>query len=121
MTIGTRLAIGLRQDRVTLDIAGAPVPDSDGGFSTPFVALDPPQMWAQVARASQADVERLAPGTVITTGTHTVRMPFHPGVTTGVRVTWADRAGRPHQANVTGVSYTPECTETMLVCEEVLP
>lgn len=123
MTIAVRTSIGDRQDRITLDAAQPPVSDGDGGSTVSYTPLNPPQMWGQVSRATQAQLERLAGvnSTVLATATHLVRVPFHPTATTQVRISWTDRAGRAHVANVTGVGDLPDLNETVLVCEEVVP
>jgi head-tail adaptor len=118
-----RSAYGTRRDLVSLSVAGVPVPDGDGGYTTPYAPLDPPQLWAAVARASQSELERVAGlnSTIIASATHVVRMRFHPAITTQARITWTDRANRAHVANVTGVADVPDLSETVVVVEEIVP
>jgi hypothetical protein len=50
-----------------------------------------------------------------------VIVPFHAGVTTKTRLTWLDRAGRSHAANVTGVNNPDQrCVDLVLVAVEVV-
>jgi head-tail adaptor len=113
--------IAARSQKVRLEIPGAPVMDGDGGFTQTWHALYPPALKASIQPATQRDLERLAAGTVLSTATHIAVMPFHPGITTKTRVTWTDRAGRLHRANVTGVD-TPNglCIDTVAVLAEIV-
>ena len=70
----------------------------------------------QLMPATARDLERLAAGSVIATGTHVVRMPYHAGVTTQTVVTFNGR-----RLAVTGVSNPDERNrETICVCAEVV-
>lgn len=123
MTIGVRTAIGDRLDRLTLDAALPPVPDTEGAPTYTYAPLDPAQAWGHVSQATQGQLERVAGinSVVIATATHIVRLPFHRQATTQMRVQWTDRAGRSHTANVTGVADEAALNETVLVCEEIVP
>lgn len=101
---------------------GPPVPDSEGGFTQPYADLGPAKLWGAVADATARDLERIAAGTVIATASHVVTIPFHPDVTTKTRLSWQDRAGRSHTANVTGVQNPDQqCVELVLICVELVP
>ncbi len=117
-----RLASGQRRLLVTLDAPGPAVPDGDGGYTQGWAPLDPPTVFADVRPASTRDLERVIAGTVQSTATHLVTLPFHPGVTTTTRVRWTDEAQRPHTANVTAVVNVDErCVEMVLGAMEVVP
>jgi len=121
MSIAGPLRINEATQRVLLEGAGPPVPDGDGGFTDSFGPLDPPHVFAKIEPASAQSLERLTSGTVTTTATHTVTMPFHPAVTTQTRVSWTDVAGRPHTANIVSVVNLDEAchTSVLIVAEQV--
>lgn len=107
---------GMRRHYVTLANPGTPVSDGDGGATSTPVALTPAGVYAQVTPATARDLERLAAGTIVATGTHVVRMPYHAGVTTQTVVTFNGR-----RLAVTGVSNPEERNrETICVCAEVV-
>jgi len=91
------------------------VPDGDGGYvpGAP-VALEPASVFARIAAASAADLERIAGGTVLAQAALILTMPFHPEVTTDTRVAWTDGAGRSHTASVTG-AVDPDSTGRELI------
>ena len=112
----TRASAGRRRHWVTLADPGTPVADGDGGFTGTPVPLSPPGIFAEIVPATARDLERLAAGSVIATGTHVVRMPYHAGVTTQTVVTFNGR-----RLAVTGVSNPDERNrETICVCAEVV-
>jgi Phage head-tail joining protein len=117
--IGTRTPIGDRPHRLTLQQANPPQPDGDGGFLQTWSNLNPPQVWGKVAPAVQGDLERLGAGTVLTTHSRIVLVPYHPQLRTLARLQWVDRHGVAHTASVTGQATTTDETETLLVCEEI--
>jgi head-tail adaptor len=119
--IGVQTGIRFRPRRISLDAPGAAVPDGDGGYTQTFAPLTPPTMFAEVRPASARDLENLIAGTVLSTATHLITLPFHPGVTTTTRVQWTDDALRPHTANVTAVINVDErCVELVLGATEVV-
>lgn len=114
MTPATK--IGARRHLVTLENPGTPVPDGDGGFTQPWVALNPPTLWVSIEPATAKDLERVAAGTVLSTASHIVKGLYHPGVTTQTRLLFNGRI-----FNVTGVSNTEERNiELVLMCVEVV-
>jgi len=122
--IGLRSAsIGERPHRVSLNgPGGEPVPDADGGYTVPAAPLNPPAVWARITPATAADLERVASGTVLTTATLLVMMPFHPGVDNTTQIAWTDAALRPHLANVVGVVNVDErCREMIVGAVEIVP
>lgn len=82
-------ASGLRDKLVTLQTAGTPAADGDGGYTTAFTAVG--TAWASIEPVSQRALERLAPGTVIAQATHTVTFPYFAGLATTSRVTFEGR------------------------------
>jgi head-tail adaptor len=95
--------------------------DSDGGFTETLTPLTPATLYADIRPATARDLERMAAGTVISTEALLVTLPFHASVTTKTRLTWTDRAGRAHTANVTGVNNPQQrCIDLVLVAVEVV-
>lgn len=80
---------GRRDKFVTLQSAGTPVPDGDGGSTTPYSTLV--QAYAAIEPASTTSLERLAPGTVISQATHTVTIPYVAGLQTTSRILFGAR------------------------------
>jgi head-tail adaptor len=112
---------GARRHLVTLENPGTRTPDGDGGWTDVFAALNPPALYAEIKPATARDLERLAAGTVLSTESLLVMLPFHPDVTTKTRLTWIDPAGRAHAANVTGVNNPDQrCIDLILVAVEVV-
>jgi len=119
--IGVNKPISARPHRVLLDEPGATIPDGDGGWTQGWDPLDPPALWAAVEQATKYTLERLASGAVLSTATHIVTLPFHPGVTTQTRVRWTDPRLRDHVANVVGViDHDGRCAELVLGVVEVV-
>jgi len=114
-------SIGERQKRVRLVAPGAMVPDGDGGYTQEDAPLDPPALFAHIRPASQQDLERVTAGTPITTATHLVAMPFHPGVTAQTRI-YVENYPRPERVfEVVYIGNPNERNaELVLVCAEVL-
>jgi head-tail adaptor len=80
------MARGARRHLVTVQNPGPPVPDGDGGFTQTWTDGTPAMWYVAITPATQADLERLAAGTVISTASHVVRGDFHPEVTTLTRM-----------------------------------
>jgi head-tail adaptor len=109
-------SIAERPHRVTLQNPGPAIPDADGGFTQTWTDLVPPAMSAAIAPATAADLERLAAGTVLSTATHIVSMPYHPQVTTKTRLVFGSRF-----FSVTGVANPEERNvETIAICVEIV-
>jgi head-tail adaptor len=120
--IGPRTSIGDRPHWVRFMGPGTAVPDGDGGYTTTPVPLDPPGLFGRVAPATAADMERMTAGTVISTATHLVAIPYHPQVTTQTRVLYTDLLNQEHDFNVVAVN-NPEMrnVELLLTCVELVP
>ena len=113
---------GARRTLVALANPGPPTPDGDGGYVTTPAALVPSPVFAEVRPATARDLERLVSGTVLSTESLLVILPFHRAVTTKTVLTWTDPAGRAHTANVTGVTNPDQrCIDSVLVAVEVVP
>jgi SPP1 family predicted phage head-tail adaptor len=108
---------GARRHAITLQAPGAPVSDGDGGFVQTWADLDPAQVFASIVPATARDLERVAAGTVITTATHLVSMPYHPQLTRETRIRFGTRTlevadiKNPEERNV----------ELLLICTEQVP
>lgn len=115
-------AAGQRSKYVLLENPGAPIPDPDGGYTETLTALSPSGSWAAIEPASAGDLERLAAGTVITTASHVITLPFHPGVTIETRISYPDpRKGRTRMFQVTSLHDPDEANrELVIVAEEIL-
>lgn len=118
-TIGSKTAIADRPYRVTFQFPGPAIPDGDGGTTATWIDL-PPQAYARIVPATGKDLERVAAGTVLSTLSRIVTIPYRPDITTTARLTWIDLAGRAHLANVTGVTPDERSTELELVCVEIV-
>jgi head-tail adaptor len=96
-------------------------PDGDGGFTETLTPLTPSTLYADIRPATARDLERMAAGTVISTEMLLVTIPYHASVTTKTRLTWTDRGGRAHSANVVGVNNPEQrCVDLVLVAVEVV-
>lgn len=115
-TIGPKTAVADRPHRVTLQNPGPAVPDGDGGFTQSWTDLVPAAVFARIQTATARDLERRAAGTVISTASHIVTLPYHPQVTTKTRVLFNGRT-----FNVLGVADAEEGdVETVAICAEVV-
>jgi len=83
--------IGDARHLVTFQDPGDPVPDGVGGYTQTWGDLSPATWYVAIAPASAGDVERLAPGTVVTQATHLVAGRYHPGVSTKTRMLFSGR------------------------------
>jgi head-tail adaptor len=81
------MARGAYPHLVTVQNPGAPVPDGDGGYTQTWTDGTPATWHVSIVPATQADLERLAAGTVISSASHVVRGDFRPDVTTLTRLT----------------------------------
>jgi head-tail adaptor len=113
--IGTPTAIGQRPHQVVFEQPGDPVADGKGGYTegaaTPIATL-----FVRIAPASAGDMERVAPGTVLSHASYVVSAPYHAGLTTRARMRYHGRA-----FSVMGVTNLEERNvELRLVCEEVV-
>jgi SPP1 family predicted phage head-tail adaptor len=103
MAVGKVSTVGARFHLVTFQNPGAVVPDADAGFTTPWITLSPATMYVRIRTAAQNDLERVAAGTLTTTVSHIIEMPYHPQVTTATRILYGARS-----FNVVGVSDPEE-------------
>ena len=94
---------GTYRQVVNLTAPGATSPDGDGGYVQTFPSLSPSQWRCAIEKASVSSAERHFAGTVIAQGTHIMTGRFHAGITTETRLSWVDRAGTTHTANVIDV------------------
>lgn len=94
---------GTYRQVVSLTAPGAASPDGDGGYVQTLSALSPAQWRCAIEKASVSSAERHFSGTVIAQATHMMTGRFHAGISTETRLSWADRAGATHTANVIDV------------------
>lgn len=119
--IAPKTSVADRPHRISLQNPGPAVPDGDGGSTQTYTDLDPPRLFARIVPATGKDLERVAAGTVLSTLSRLISLPYHPQVTTQTRVSWTDLVGKAHVANVTGVSADERSVELELVCVEIVP
>jgi head-tail adaptor len=96
------------------------VSDGIGGFTQTWAAARPSEWWAAIDRAGVRAAERLFAGTVLTHASYVLRGRFHEEISTETRVSWEDRAGVTHTANVLDVT-DPEGAgvETVILVSEL--
>jgi head-tail adaptor len=103
------IAIGMKDKRIALDAPGPPVSTPDGDYVPGWVALTPGEVYARIEPVTQADAERLAGGTMLSTRTHLVTIDYHPQVTTDTRITYVDfHAGTTRTFQITAVQNPDE-------------
>lgn len=114
--LGPTAPIHSRQKRVTFrNPSGNPIPDGEGGFTQAYVDV-PPAAYAHVEPASARSLERIAAGTVITTATHVVTVPYRAGISTQTQVLVDGRV-----LNITSIQDPDERhVDLKLICEEVV-
>lgn len=108
-----RTALGTHRHLVYVQGEGTPVPDGDGGYTTPWVYLTPSTWKCSIDPATARDLERVAAGTVISTATHIITGQYHPQITVSTRLVFR---GRVFQ--VTGVA-NPEERNIRTICVAV--
>lgn len=114
--VSSPLPAGLRRHTVVLQNPGSPVPDGDGGFTLSWTDLAPRIMQASIQPATARDLERVAAGSVLSSATQIVTIPYHAQVTTKTRITFNGRT-----LNVTGVANPDERNkELILACTELV-
>lgn len=105
---------GRRRTFIWLSTEATTTPDGDGSFTPVPAALSPNGVWASVAPATTRTLERVMGGTVTTTESYLVTMPYHPGVTTATVLTMDGRTLR-----VTGVTHPDgRRGDTIALCVE---
>jgi head-tail adaptor len=105
---------GKRRHLISLRNPGQPVPDGEGGHT-----IEPEEFatrYAEIAAATVAGLERIAPGTVQSAATHVVTFDYHPSVTTKTTIGFGSRV-----FEVTGVVNPEERNiDTIALCTEVV-
>lgn len=114
------LVLGELRTVCSLSVAGTTVPDGDGGFTQASVPLSPPTWRCAIEKASARASERKFAATVTAHATYIMSGRYHPGITTETIVTWVDRGGTTHVANVLDVDDTEGAgVETVIAVSEV--
>lgn len=111
---------GLRNKFVTLE-GPTSEPDGEGGTLEGWGALDPANEWVSINPATQADLERAASGTVLSTASHIIELPYRPDVNVQTRLRYTP-LGRPERIfQVTSVRNPEEADrDLVLVAEEIV-
>jgi len=105
---GQRLHQGLFQK------PGPPIPDGTG-YTQSWIDLPPPE-FARITPASQASLEQITAGTVLSMATHIVTIPYRLGLTTKTRFLYDGRS-----LSVLGIfDYEERHVQLNLVCAEVV-
>jgi head-tail adaptor len=109
--------VAARPHRIWLQRPGPLVDTPDGGWEQSWIDLAPPRMWSKIETASAVDLQRVfADSTIIATASHVVKLPFHAGLTTTVRILFDGRSFM-----VTGVADTDQRkVESVVACTEVV-
>jgi hypothetical protein len=115
------LQIGALRQSVTLTGPGSPVPDGNGGFTLVYAPLDPSEWRCAIEKATVQNAEQHFASTVLSRATYIVSGRYHPGIDTKSRMTWVDRSGATHVANVLDVNDTEGAgVETVALITEVV-
>ncbi len=109
--------VAVRPHRIWLQRPGPLVDTPDGGWEQTWVDLAPSHMFSKIETASAVDLERVfANSAIISSASHVVKLPFHAGLTTTVRIIFDGRSFM-----VTGVADSDERkTESIAACTEVI-
>jgi hypothetical protein len=117
--VSVTIDAGILRQTAALSARTAPVGDGDGGYTTPYVALDPAQWRCAIERASATNANRHFAASVIAYATHILRGRYHPDISTGTRIVWTDRNGDSHTADVVDAVDTEGAgVETMVAAVE---
>lgn len=114
--------IGILRQVATLSALGVTSPDGDGGYVPIPSPLSPAEWRCAIDKATARSAERIFSSTVVAIATHVIRGRFHAGITTQTQLTWVDRAGTTHTANVLEVVDTEGAgVETVVAAAEGRP
>ena len=111
---------GQRDKLVTLE-DHVYVADGEGGTTESWEPLSPPTAYVHIQPASAQDLERAASGTVLSTASHLIEMPYHAGITITSRLRYT-APGKPERIfQITSVRNPDEADrDLVLVAEEQL-
>jgi SPP1 family predicted phage head-tail adaptor len=108
------IASGQRLHQGLFQKPGPPVPDGTGWVES-WIDL-PPAEFARITPASQASLEQITAGTVLSMATHIVTVPYRTGLTTKTRFLYDGR-----NLSVLGIfDYEERHVQLNLVCAEVV-
>ena len=114
------LDIGALRQTASLAV-GTAVPDGNGGYTVAYAPLNPETWRCAIARVSVRMAERHFDATIIAKATHVLNGRFHAQLDTNCRVTWTDRAGTVHVAQVLDIDDTEGAgVETVIAVSEIL-
>jgi hypothetical protein len=104
----------------TLTDPGPAIPDGDGGFTQARVPLSPSTWRFAIQRASVGMSEKLFGQTVVAHASYIMNGRYHAGIGMQTQVTWTDRGGLVHTANVVDIVDTEGVgVETILLVTEI--
>jgi SPP1 family predicted phage head-tail adaptor len=112
--IGMKTTIARRPHRGLFQRPGPPVPDGSG-YVESWIDQPPPES-VEITPATQAALERITAGTVVSMATHIVTTPYRPDLTTKGRFLYEGRS-----LSILGVFDKEERhVQLELVCAEVV-
>jgi len=112
--IGMRTSIAARPHRGLFQRPGPPVPDGTG-YTQSWIDL-PPAESVQITPATQAALERITAGTVLSMATHIVVTPYRTGLSTKARFLYDGR-----NLSILGIFDKDERhVQLELVCAEIV-
>jgi SPP1 family predicted phage head-tail adaptor len=110
----SKVSIAARPHRGMFQRPGPPVPDGTG-YVQSWIDL-PPAVYARITPATQAALERVSQGTVLSMATHLMMIPYRNDLNTKVRFTLDGRT-----LSVLGIYDDDERhVELTLICAEVV-
>ena len=113
-TATTYISSGQRLHQGLFQKPGPPVPDGTGWVES-WIDLPPPE-FARITPASQASLEQITAGTVLSMATHILTIPYRTGLTTKTRFLYDGRS-----LSVLGIfDYEERHVQLNLVCAEVV-
>jgi head-tail adaptor len=90
--IGPQPRISARAIRVQLQNPGPNVPDGDGGYTSTWIDLSPPFVWAHIETPIvRAPDQTVTGGAIATIARRLVMMPYQADVTTQTRIVFNGR------------------------------
>jgi hypothetical protein len=110
----------LRQNATLENPVGNPVPDGDGGFTLAYAPLTLSPWRCAIQKATLALSEKHFSQATIARATHVINGRYNPEMSMRTRVSWTDRNGDLHVANVIDMDDTAGLgIETVALVTEV--
>jgi hypothetical protein len=114
--------VGTYRQVVTVTTRGAAVPDGDGGYVQAETIEQPTPWRCAIEKVALRLAERAVAGSLLSRATHQLVGRWHPTLTTQSRISWQDRAGVTHLADVIDVDDVEGAgIQTQALVVEILP